>query len=256
MKSLKPLGSRIISVEEAMRRVNQMPDVPQKKPQKIPRKDRDYITIGEIVCTDYMGDEFEFHSPLEIEEDWKGTGPIFSAYQDEKRFLPSLALTCNILKQLYQGRNDPFQEQYNQYKNLSLRFLFGDIACNTAVFWEDTHARVVHYPNKGYLPQYSTLNKFVDPAELSCPISPIFKSGPLEEGLKHLRFSRFISNLTGMENPQILLDIANEMNISANIELPSGRGITTGAILKIDSCNLTISTAGDIDRHGTYRLVK
>src|SRR3989338_1083715 len=87
----------------------------------------DYIILENITCTDADRNIFEKYDKIyvkkDIEKNDKGNARQFTPYNavvclEEKRLLlPSFALTCNILKTLYQNKSNPDIEKVLQQYN-------------------------------------------------------------------------------------------------------------------------------------------
>ena len=193
--------------------------------------DSKYISLNNISCINADGDQIEHYKNISIKTSIASTknGKSFNltmpgavSYfekQKEDMFLPSCALTCNILARLYELKF--YEEMENvllQYKNHGLND--GWHVQNTVVDWRGE--RIIHYPG------YSNIPKKVKKREMNhkrnCTIlgfSPEkFEGGPLKFLLKNHNFEEFIKNLTGLEDPEVLVSIGEYFNKPTMVWLP------------------------------------
>src|SRR3989338_11093038 len=113
----------------------------------------DFLLLENIVCKDARGRIFEQYKALEVRKDIfrrkrspQNFTPCEAAVYCEQQglFLPSFALSCNILTALYQGKSDPaIAKVLGQYKSYS-RYCDGWHITNTLIDWENT--KIIHYP--------------------------------------------------------------------------------------------------------------
>lgn len=205
-----------------------------KEPMIKPVKDEGYIGLENISCADADGDLIERYDKIFIKTNLATTNKnamrlsnftIYgAAYFFERQkgdvFLPSCALTCNILARLYELRH--YEEMENlllQYKNHGLND--GWHIQNTIVDWRGQ--RIIHYPG------YSEIPKKVKKRDMNhkrnCTILSFtpekFEDGPLKFLLKNSSFEEFIKNLTGLEDPEILVSIGDYFVKPARVWLPN-----------------------------------
>ena len=172
----------------------------------------DYITLENIVCTDADGNEFERYEQLYVLKDifrdgkkQKNFTPYNAAVYCEQNglFMPSFALTCNILQALYQQKsNSELKTVLDQYKDKGNGF--GYHAQNTILdFGAET---VIHYPNSADFDQTVAVNagrprvaKSFSKAELQDSL--------LEDALRAVQPTRYARQLTGLREPSILVEI-------------------------------------------------
>ena len=113
----------------------------------------DYLVLQGVSCQDYKGNIFEEYSEIHVAKDIfrndKGEQLRKNPYdhvvyaEEQGLFLPSFALTCNILQALYQGRSDPEASKVlMQYKNKGSGYDWH--VQNTLVDWKNR--QIIHYP--------------------------------------------------------------------------------------------------------------
>ncbi|MBN2459755.1 hypothetical protein JXB28_05715 [Candidatus Woesearchaeota archaeon] len=133
------------------------------------------------------------------------------AGQGNGMFLPSLALTCNILEALYDRRSNPEARKIlMQYKDTG--FGQGWHMQNTIVNWETR--TIIHYPQKSdFAPCYSTspdINSGRPTERYKINYSKI-DNEPLEKALEQWGtrrgYDNFIQSLMGLSYPHVLVDI-------------------------------------------------
>ena len=169
----------------------------------------DYIMLENITCTGAGGNIFEKYDKIyvkkDIEKDAEGNELDFTSYDavvhlEEKRLLlPSFALTCNILKELYQNRSNPdikkvlqqCVEQWHAQKTI--------IDFNTE--------QIIHYPTTQ---DYDETLKAVNAGRTKTTLN--FKKATLqdellESALQKTAEKRYVQQLTGLQNPRILVEI-------------------------------------------------
>ena len=174
----------------------------------------DFLHLENLVCQDANGEILEQYDALEVRADvFKEKGEIkrFTPYQaafyceQQKLFNPSAALHCAILAKCFQekGKNAQAKAVLDQYKDYG----YGWHSANTLI--DAGNAKIVHYPaDCDFLRKGG--NKSINAAreKKRLPFSrKEYVHLPLEESLKAKAFQRFIQNLTGLQDPSILVKI-------------------------------------------------
>ena len=199
------LGSEVLPRQEA-------PE-PKLDPVVPPRVSnaKDYIVLENIVCRDADGKVFEQYPQLFVKKDIeRGQNQEQISHTpydwipylwDKGLFLPSFALSCNILAALYSRRNDPeIDKVLMQYKDHGPGY--GWHAQNTVVDWGSN--MIIHYPSKNS--QGGSINAQRQAKELPFKRKGL-KDMPLEKALKNDDFRGYIHNLTGLDTPETLVEI-------------------------------------------------
>ena len=214
------------------RRIHVEPAVEEAKPEKNNpdvRSIDDFLVIPGIECVGPDGKVFEKYDRIYVAKDVERDGERhinFTPYKAisyfEKRgmFLPSCALSCNVLAYLFANRSD---EDANKvlmhYKDLD--FGYGWHAQNTIIDWKAKKIR--HYPLDGDFPEYGGNDGVNQPRqrnELGFKVKG-FGDMSLEDALKKKEFEKFIINLTGLKNPGVLVEIGEYFDWPARIWVPN-----------------------------------
>lgn len=198
-----------------------------KNPLIKPIEDQGYISLNNISCTDANGNLIEIYDKIFIKtylatKDFTIYGAAsFFERQKGDIFLPSCALTCNILARLYELRHyEEMNHLLLQYKDHGLND--GWHVQNTIVNWKEH--RITHYPLISKIHK-STKICFVNNIRKTTIIDisiAKFDDGPLEVLLRrnNYRFEEFIKNLAGLEDPEILVSIGEYFNKPTRIWFP------------------------------------
>jgi hypothetical protein len=223
----------------------------------------DFIQLDNISCRGSNGNVFEHYDHLFVKKDIERdsansdnkTNQInFTPYnaivhfEDQGLFLPSFALSCNILAALYASKNDAdVAKVLNQYKNKGNGT--GYHAQNTLVDWEAK--RVIHYPVKA---DYTAAGGSVDVNSQRTRQRLSFNNAgfsnmDLDDALKNSNYRSFIQNLTGLQNPEILVDIGVYFGKTARSWISSSDE-TRAAWLGCS--NLSFSLGTDINLVNSY----
>ncbi|MDP2907934.1 MAG: hypothetical protein Q8O03_08405 [Nanoarchaeota archaeon] len=231
--------------------------------------DLEYISLNNISCIDAYGDQIEHYKNISIKTSIASTknGKSFNltmpgavSYFERQKgdvFLPSCALTCNILARLYKLKF--YKDMENvllQYKNHGLND--GWHVQNTIVDWEAQ--RIIHYPG------YSEIQKKIKKREINqkidCTILGFtpekFEDGPLESLLKNHYFEEFIKNLTCLEDPEILVSIGEYFNKPTRVWLPPNPAKEKKSSVVWIGCrhdNLDVYVYGGVNYSGPARGV-
>ncbi len=198
------LGSEVLSRQEA-------PE-PKLDPVVPPRVSsaKDYIVLENIVCRDADGKAFEHYPKLFVRKEIERDGhqqinhnpyDWIPYFEDMGLFLPSFALSCNILAALYNKRSDPeINRVLMQYKDHGPGY--GWHAQNTVVDWGAN--RIIHYPAKDN--QGGRINTGKPTIDL-CLKKKGIKDMSLKKAMKNKDFKKYIQNLTGLTTPEVLVEI-------------------------------------------------
>ncbi len=206
------------------------PTPPRPVPQPSPRPpvaSLDHLVLRDIRCVNAAGNAFEeypvLHVAKDIERQPNGSQRNFTPYQGvvhfegKGLFLPSTALTCNILAYLFKHKDDPaVAAVLNQYKDKGNGT--GWHAQNTLIDWGNN--RIIHYPHDDDFPSHGGSNN-INASGVQRVFLPFDKSkqtgllrrketlrdASLEEGLKSDVIRHFMRQYTGLEDPSILVEI-------------------------------------------------
>ncbi|MBN1793234.1 hypothetical protein JW826_06135, partial [Candidatus Woesearchaeota archaeon] len=180
-----------------------------------------FLKLENVKCTDSKGKVFEHYDALFVRKDIerdsnnpdnKTNQVNFTPYnatahfESKGLFLPSFALSCNILAALYANKSDPEVAQVlMQYKNKGNGT--GYHAQNTMVDWGAK--KIIHYPNKD---DYTSAggNQVINSQKVRTPLAfdnSGFSNATLEAALRNPNYREFIQNLSGMQNPDLLVEI-------------------------------------------------
>lgn len=194
--------------------------------------DSNYISLDNISCINAYGDCMEHYDKIFIKTGLATTNKnrsscftlqgAVSFFERQKGdvFLPSCALTCNILAKLYELRH--YEEMENlllQYKNHGLND--GWHIQNTLINWGGEI--IIHYPGFNEIPK--KIKKREMNYNRNCTTSGFalenFEDGPLKFLLKDPNLYGFIKSLTGLENPEILIDIGDYFRKPTRVWFPN-----------------------------------
>ena len=189
----------------------------------------DCLVLQDISCCDADGNVFENYSRLHVAKDIfrndKGEQLRKSLYghavfaEEQGLFLPSFALTCNILEALYQGKSDPEVDKVlMQYKDNGNGP--GWHVQNTVVDWKKR--QIVHYPVDNDFPEHGgnkNINNGGSRTSLGFKVKG-FGYMLLKDALKKKEFRRYVMNLTGLKNPEILIEIGDYFGKPAKVWVP------------------------------------
>ena len=190
----------------------------------------DALVLENISCVDADGNVFERYDHLEVGNDIfrnsDGSQVSFTPYQaiahceEQGSFLPSFALTCNILAALYAHPNDAEARRIlMQYRDKGNGY--GWHAQNTVIDWN--RRMIVHHPYDKDFPSYGG-NKNVNQGRAQKAFSFIpegFGNITLEDALKREHFARYIRNLTGLRDPAVLVEIGKFFGKPARVRVPN-----------------------------------
>ena len=229
---MKPYRNpNIVSIEEALKIINAY--VPPKK--KIPVEpieqknpiisDGEYITLENMACVDADGNVFESYDHLDVARDiFRADGKQVSRTpynhvvhcEEMGLFLPSFALTCNIVARLYERRSDAKIErvlQQYKYKGNGL----GWHAQNTIIAYGSSE--VIHYPSARDFSQSTAVNGSQGHVALSF-VKDSLEYALLKDALRDASSRRFLQQLTGLHEPEILIEIGKYFGEPAKVWFP------------------------------------
>jgi hypothetical protein len=183
---------------------------------------KDYIILENIICTDSNDKPFETYPQLfvrkDIERDDKqkhiNHTPFdwIPYFEGKGLFLPSFALSCNILEALYNKRSDPeFNKVLLQYKDKGNGYSWH--AQNTIIDWGNN--RIIHYP---------PMNTARQSREFTFTRKGI-RDMSLEKALRNEDFKAYIQNLTGLSTPETLVEIGKYFGRTACVWTSSGKDV-------------------------------
>ncbi len=197
----------------------------------------DYLKLENIVCTDADGKVFESYPELYVAKDIfrnpKKEQLNFTPYnavvhcEQNGLFLPSFALSCNIVAALFrkavQKQADgtysvidaELKTVLDQYKGHGSDY--GYHAQNTIINFGAEE--VIHYPTAAEFSQAGAVN-----AALSHHAGKFAKAtlqdSLLEEALRDSASVRYVKQLTGLSDPNLLVEIGNYFGRSAKLWFP------------------------------------
>ncbi|MFH0797814.1 MAG: hypothetical protein V1906_00215, partial [Candidatus Woesearchaeota archaeon] len=203
------------------------------------------LVIPDIQCIGADGKVFEKYDGICVAKDVERDGGIhvnFSPYraishfEGKGMFLPSYALSCNVLAYLFANRNNEDAKRVlMQYKNYGVGY--GWHAQNTIIDWKERKIR--HYPLDENFPEYGgsdNVNQSRQRNEFGFNVKG-FDGMALEDALKKKEFEKFIINLTGLPDPNVLVEIGNYFGKPARIWVPNNPSDTEYTSASWLGCN-------------------
>ncbi len=205
-----------------------------KAPAIVTSSKKNFIEIPEIVCHDADGNIIEEYRDLYVMKDVfrDGAGNIIflNPYkatrhcENEQLYNPSMALWCNILAWAYKnkGCNPDARELFFKFKDKGNGN--GWHVANTIVPWKKGRGSVIHYPCDNDFPNYGgngEINQDRLRKELDFRVNGSFGDVPISEALSDDGFRRYIINLTGLVDPNILVGMGKEFGKTAKIWVPN-----------------------------------
>lgn len=206
----------------------------EENPNHKARSIDDFLVIpDEIRCVGADGKVFERYDRIHIARDivrnernrhisFTPHGAILY-FEKNDQFLPSFALSCNILAYLFVNKDDEDAKKVlMQYRDYHAGYN-GVHTQNTLVNWKKRKIR--HYPLDAHFPisdlRYSdNVNQLRHRSWFGFNVNG-FDSMDLENALKRTEFKDFIVNLTGLENPEVLVEIGKYFGKPARIQVPN-----------------------------------
>ncbi|GEM_PF-1625662 len=232
--------------------------VPYDRTPRVYSLNDDFLAVENIQCVDADGNPFEQYDRLLVDKDVvrsdDGKHVNFIPYRAithfEKNgslFLPGIALSSNILAALYQHRDDPeVKPVLMHYKNHGAGF--GWHAQNTVIDWGEQ--KIIHYPHKNDFTEHGgktsinqarqrTLLSFARKEKRKIFWDRSLSNTTLEKGLEDPLMARFVRQLTGLENPSLLVEIGNYFGKTARVWISSSND-TKAAWLGCDDINFNL----------------
>ncbi len=193
----------------------------------------DFLVLYNLSCVDADGNTFESYPELRVKKDifrdsarqQVNRKPYDAAVHCEKNglFLPSFALTCNIVIALYKNRTNPEAEALlQQYKNHGAGH--GYQAQNTIINYATQE--IVHYPSAADFNQTAAIN--AGRRKTGNFAKATLQDCSLEDALKDAVQTRYAKQLTGLADPKGLVEIGRYFGRPARLWFPwSGQVGTT-----------------------------
>ncbi|MEA3378804.1 MAG: hypothetical protein U9Q69_04145, partial [Nanoarchaeota archaeon] len=182
-------------------------------------------------------------------------------FEQQGLFLPSFALSCNILVALYANRSDADANAnavLMHYKDHGSGY-GGWHTQNTVVKWNKGKGQVIHYPHDSDFPEHGGTNDVNQGKRQSLDFKVKgFGNMELKEALKKKHFKNYIKNLTGLPNPEILVEIGDYFSKPARVWVPSKVGeveTTRCSWLGCNNIDFILSTSNLISYNNAARGV-
>ena len=231
MKSLKDYQGNVISAAEAMALIERLPRPKKTEPKnpeppsRVSFSEGDFLTLENISCVDAEGNIFERYDRLDVARDIFRSGnaqvdrtPYNHAVHCEKNglFLPSFALTCNIVARLYERRSDAEIERVlQQYKDKGNGA--GWHTQNTIIDFGSS--KVIHYPSRSDFNQKDPINSS-QPRTILPFVKDSLEDALLKDALRDVSTRGYVQQLTGLENPEVLIPIGEYFSHPAKVWFP------------------------------------
>lgn len=207
----------------------------------------DYLQLENINCTDSNGVIYEHYDYLLVRRDVERghTHPkpswlksiFFKAepaslkiadatfyLEDQGLFLPSFALTCNILAELYAKNNSAKVAKFlNQYSTLEERSGNASHIQNTIVDCDTK--QIIHYPDQTDCSVRLDTKRSQQTRKALAFNFTDFKNLLLEDALKDANVREFLQNLTGLQHPEVLVEIGTHFGKVPYIFATGHRGL-------------------------------
>ena len=287
--SLKPFDDgKYLSEEEAMKLLESIPipkDDPEKAEEQKPKNPEtptlpvtvtnidDFIVIKNINCVDASGNVFEQYDELYVTKVVvrlaNGGHQSFTPYQaivhfeQQGLFLPSMALSCNIVAALFQAavekkgteytvKNAELKKVLDQYKNHGAGY--GWLAQNTIVDW--LNREIIHYPQDIYFPHHCGSNKInQNRLFVGLPIHARIENMALTDALQNAEATRYVRDLTGLKDPAVLVQAGEYFGKTAYIWTSSGSE-TRAVWLGCNYSYFNLSAGSNLDNSDAVRGVR
>src|SRR3989338_11348477 len=186
----------------------------------------DYLKLENIVCTDADNNVFESYSELYLAKDIirnpdksqinKKLYDWAVYFEPQGLFLPSFALSCNILQALFQQRSNPeIKAVLDQYKDKGNGI--GYDAQNSIV--DFTLQQVVHYPKAADFEGRNIINTARQRRTGNFDKSAL-QDELLDVALGNPAVTRYVQQSTGLRNPCILVEIGDYFVRPAKVLFP------------------------------------
>ena len=221
----------------------------------------DYLKLENIVCTDADNNVFESYSELYLAKDIicnsdksqinKKPYDWAVYFEPQGLFLPSFALSCNLLQALFQGRSNPeIKAILDQYKDKGNGT--GYQAQNTVV--DFGAEQIIHYPTVADFNQTGVVNAGKPRVPQNFARAAL-QDSLLEDALREAEPTRYVKQLTGLRDPSILVEMGTYFGKPAKLWFPWNGKAGTGFREKRAAwlgCNVTYFGLGAGNNLGNY----
>ncbi|MBN2459900.1 hypothetical protein JXB28_06470 [Candidatus Woesearchaeota archaeon] len=279
---------------ERLRNGKKTSEEPVKDEPRVSDIGSGFITLENIACVDASGKVIEKYDRLYVavdvarkpsaeQEPGEATHVSLTPYQaiayfeqqNNGLFLPSFALSCNILAALFSGavkkeKDGNYATLDTNLKQVLDQYLdhgagLGWHAQNTVVNWKSKE--VIHYPKDTDFLTYggnSNINKNIPSKRLIFKPDKFGDMG-LAKALKRNEFKKYLINLTGLTNPEVSTDIGKyytsvaKKNREAFIWVPNNPAkadYTTAAWLGCYDGDFLLDTGNGLDNGSAARGVR
>lgn len=189
----------------------------------------DSLRLEGIACTDADGNVTESYPELYIDTDItrdkdnrqiSKTSYQWAVYHEQQdKFSPSFALSCNILAALYNNKSNPkINRVLMQYKDKGNGY--GWHAQNTIIDYASEE--IIHYPSAADFSGAIAINAACQRITGSFSKATL-QDSLLEKALGDSAHTRFVCQLTGLRDPSILVDIGKYFGKPAKLWFPWSR---------------------------------
>ena len=234
----------------------------------------DFIVLKDIRCVGADGNVFEQYDELHIAKDVvrqaDGTHQSFTPYQaivyfeQKGLFLPSMALSCNIVAALFQAavekkgtgyvvKDAGLQKVLDQYKDHGAGY--GWQAQNTVLDW--VNRKIIHYPRDGDFPEYGSSNNINQRrSAINLPLPDGISDMFLTDALKNAAVTKYVRNLTGSENPDLLVQVGEYFGNTTSVWTSSRSDTRTAWLGCHISSHFNINGSGYLGEFSAARGVR
>jgi hypothetical protein len=251
----------------------------------------DYLVLTDIKCQDSKGDVFEEYKVIKLARNLSNTVGFIheTTYLDavkslqkksDGEFLPSAALTCNILMALFEEKDNPdVNAVLKKYKKYNA--IHGWVHQNTVI--NRNQKMIIHYPKRDDIGNWILRYTYNDSYEYNKQLKTIYLPYQSDEvNIKNQagetfrseeirdisitdavlipHYLEFLQNLTGLKDPKSLKNISDYLGLndlfiaSANHELDNICRVNLGGIN--DRFNINAETSFVNNYQLAYRAVK
>src|SRR3989344_5320123 len=220
----------------------------------------DVMLLHNLSCVDAAGKVFEQYNTLAVNKDiFRDRGAAqhnFTPYQaivyseSKGLFLPSMALSCNIVAALFQRAVKLENGNYTTLDQNAKKVLdqykdhgpgYGWQAQNTVIDYNGQN--IIHYPRDADFPNHGGTNNInASHPKVELPFKKKDGTWPftnkklermtLEEGLNHPLVSVFVKQFTGLADPSILVEVGKYFQKPAKVWFPTSP-------IKVEDCTET-----------------
>jgi hypothetical protein len=259
------------NLEDAMREI--LEGKPAEASPGIVGNAGDFLELQNIACHDHEGRIVEQYDVLQVKKDVErdeSGSPILltpyaaiSHFEEQKNglFLPSLRLSYAILVRLYECKdaNSEARAVLDQYRNVPGQTVltnndWGWHVTNTVVDWKGKN--IIHYPEDTDFPNNGGNNNVNSGKSNKMRIGTTFSSEELKTRLQDTRHKALIQDLTGLKNPEILMDISEYFTKTARIWTPGTQNYTSGAWVGCYDDNFYIYVSNSLNGSAAVRGVR